>query len=205
MYKIYINERPLILVSSEDLNLIDNKIPNSLINHHSGNPKHLVNYLDMMEKGQHHGQVVLFNDNVKDLYNAFKKLYKPIRAAGGLVENEKGEHLWIFRRKKWDLPKGKIEKGEKKRAAAVREVMEETGISNVKIGDKICKTYHTYKSKKTRLLKITHWYKMTSLDQKLIPQKEEDIDSAEWIHQSKSNKYLPKSYVNIQEVFDHLK
>lgn len=205
MYKIYINERPLILVSSEDLKQIDNSIPNTLMNHHSGNPKHLVNYVDMMEKGQHHGQVVLFNDNVKVLYQAFKKLFKPVRAAGGLVQNPKGEHLWIYRRKNWDLPKGKIDSGEGKRAAAVREVMEETGISNIEIGDKICKTYHTYKSKKTRLLKITHWYKMTAPDQILVPQAEEDIELAEWIHHSKSEDYLPKSYVNIKELFNRLK
>ncbi len=204
MYKIYINERPLILVSSEDLKLIDHNVPNTLINHHSGNPKHLVNYVDMMEKGQHHGQIILFNEDVKFLYSAFKRLFKPIKAAGGLVKNNQEEYLWIYRRKKWDLPKGKIDRGEAKREAAVREVMEETGISDIEIGNKICKTYHTYKSNKARLLKITHWYHMKAPAQDLIPQLEEDIELAQWIPASKSDKYIPKSYLNIKEVFDNL-
>ena len=52
-----------------------------------------------------------------------------IEAAGGLVINRKGEYLFIYRNDKWDLPKGKLEKGERKRQGAVREVEEECGIT----------------------------------------------------------------------------
>ncbi|MGZ3822721.1 MAG: NUDIX domain-containing protein, partial [Mucilaginibacter sp.] len=67
-----------------------------------------------------------------------------IEAAGGMVENKKGEYLFIYRNDKWDLPKGKIEKGEGKREGAIREVEEECGIMVSGIGKRICKTYHTY-------------------------------------------------------------
>ena len=45
-------------------------------------------------------------------FKSFKKNYTYLKAAGGLVINEKNAFLGIFRRQKWDLPKGKVEKGE---------------------------------------------------------------------------------------------
>ena len=56
-----------------------------------------------------------------------------IKAGGGLVKNEKGEVLFMFRKGKWDLPKGKLDPGETMDACAVREVMEETGVSGLSI------------------------------------------------------------------------
>ena len=56
-----------------------------------------------------------------------------IEAAGGLVKNENGDYLFIYRNDKWDLPKGKIEKDEKTKVAAVREVEEECGIAVSKL------------------------------------------------------------------------
>ncbi|MCK7539615.1 MAG: NUDIX domain-containing protein [Marinilabiliales bacterium] len=69
-------------------------------------------------------------------YDLFS-LFNIVIAAGGFVRNEKDEILFIFRRGHWDLPKGKLnhKKGiiEKKKDAAVREVMEETGIEKIDI------------------------------------------------------------------------
>src|SRR3569833_145078 len=57
-----------------------------------------------------------------------------IEAAGGVVENDKGDLLFIYRNIKWDLPKGKLEIGEMKKVGAVREVEEECGIKVGSIG-----------------------------------------------------------------------
>ena len=95
--------------------------------------------------------------------------------------NTNKELLVIYRRGSWDLPKGKIDPGETKEEAAVREIQEETGLQTVELGKLICSTYHTYKDKKgNRILKLTHWFEMHTTEIALIPQAEEDIEVAEW-------------------------
>ncbi len=76
---------------------------------------------------------ILWDQDLEKLKKAFFKLFKPVTAAGGLVENEKGEVLLIFRRGKWDLPKGKLDPGETIEQCAVREVEEETGLKNIEL------------------------------------------------------------------------
>lgn len=105
-----------------------------------------------------------------------------IKAAGGIVSNEASKFLFIFRNGKWDLPKGKIEKGENSRVAAIREVQEECGISIDSSGDKICNTYHIYEINGVLVIKKTSWYWMRADKQeKLIPQLEEGITDARWL------------------------
>ncbi|MGF1926130.1 MAG: NUDIX domain-containing protein, partial [Bacteroidia bacterium] len=87
---------------------------------------------------------VLIGECPKSLFKGIKKRCMSIKAAGGLVENAKREYLFIFRNKKWDLPKGKVEKGEKIKVAAVREVEEECGVKIERRGKRLCKTYHVY-------------------------------------------------------------
>jgi len=118
--------------------------------------------------------------------NAFlKQIIKSvtlIKAAGGLVKNNKEKYLFIFRNGKWDLPKGKLEKGEKVREGAVREVEEECGITVSKCGAKILSTYHVYSFKGDLVLKKTWWYKMKYKGKgKLKPQLEEGITDVRWL------------------------
>ena len=123
----------------------------------------------MLEKNDRFDAIVIYDDDVKRLYKDFKSIYKTIKAAGGVVENEKGETLLIFRRDHWDLPKGKIEEVEKNKVAAVREVQEETGLHQVELNDFIGKTYHTYRDRKNRrVLKLTYWYKMQTSENQLL-------------------------------------
>jgi 8-oxo-dGTP pyrophosphatase MutT (NUDIX family) len=118
----------------------------------------------------------------KELFKALKNKLTVIKAAGGLVANAKGEFLFIFRNKKWDLPKGKVEKGEKLKITAVREVEEECGVKIEKREDLICQTYHIYELNGKVILKRTNWYKMfVKGSPKLIPQKEEGITTASWV------------------------
>lgn len=105
-----------------------------------------------------------------------------IKAAGGLVSNEENKYLFIFRNGKWDLPKGKLDKEESSRVAAIREVQEECGIMVDSSGDKICNTYHIYEINGARVLKKTSWYWMRADNQEnLIPQAEEGITDARWL------------------------
>ncbi len=117
-------------------------------------------------------------------YECFKREFILITAAGGLVLNDSGECLMIYRNGRWDLPKGHLEEGETLEVCAMREVEEETGVhitQEVKAQDKICYTEHIYKLHGKWELKRTHWYSMRSSDTTLPkPQTEEGIESVEW-------------------------
>ncbi len=131
-----------------------------------------------------------------------KKDYTIIKAAGGLVLKS-GEVLMIQRLKKWDLPKGKLDKGEKPKEAAVREVEEECNIK-VRLGKKICLTWHTYKQNGKRILKKTYWYKMYCVDDsKMKPQVEESIEATEWINEKELREAFYNTYPSIRDVFRH--
>ena len=134
-----------------------------------------------------------------------KKIFmaKKIIAAGGLVFNEKNELLMIFRRGKWDLPKGKLDEGEAIEDCAVREVKEETGLENVSIENFTGLTFHEYFDTHLNedVRKETHWYKMKAKGmQALIPQTEEDIEIIEWVDAKHIPGKLENSYVNIIEI-----
>jgi 8-oxo-dGTP pyrophosphatase MutT (NUDIX family) len=149
--------------------------------------------------------------SVKDFYlitpepkSVFRKLKKSvvlIKAAGGLVKNAKGDFLFIFRNKRWDLPKGKVEKGEKMKEAGLREVEEECGVKISSNNDKLCRTYHIYELGHKLVLKKTNWYDMTVKGTpKLIPQKEEGITKAEWLGKKEIGIVLKNTYPLILDV-----
>ena len=141
-------------------------------------------------------------DNYDEVIKDIKKDYTVIKAAGGLVLNE-GEVLMMWRLKKWDLPKGKLDKGEKPKKAAIREVEEECNIK-VKAGKKICHTWHTYKQNGERILKKTYWYRMYCIDDtQMRPQKEENIEEIKWMNEVELKEALYNSYASIRDVFRH--
>ena len=124
-----------------------------------------------------------------------------IDAAGGVVINSKGEYLFIFRNGKWDLPKGKLEKGEGKREGAVREVEEECGIMVSSIGARVCKTYHTYINRGEVVLKRTYWYQMGFKGAgKLKPQKEEGITAVKWFKKGHIEAIVNNTFPSIMDV-----
>lgn len=127
--------------------------------------------------------------------------FRIIKAAGGLIR-KKDKFLMIYRMKKWDLPKGKREKKEKYRETAVREVEEECNIT-VKIGPKICTTWHTYTMNKHAMLKKTRWYLMDVVDDsKMAPNKDEDIEETRWMNPKEVYHALADSYKSISYVFE---
>lgn len=144
---------------------------------------------------------LLLDADPRALFKKIKKSLTLIKAAGGLVKNAKGNYLFIFRNKKWDLPKGKVEKAEKMKEAARREVEEECGVKIYTNDEKLCKTYHVYTMGSKVVLKKTNWYSMTVKGEpKLIPQKEEGITKASWLSKTELAPVLDNTYPSIVQV-----
>jgi len=182
MYEIYINETPLILLQNDELVTESLDLTKNLLIRYNGKARSLMNPIDMLEKTQRLDSIIVYHHDLSQLKADFESLYKILEAGGGVVANEKGDILTMFRRNSWDLPKGKIDKGETKEAAAIREVQEETGLDVVELGDFLLETNHTYKNRKgKRVIKRTYWYKMTTKEMVLKPEIEEDIELCEWM------------------------
>ena len=138
----------------------------------------------------------------KNILREVKKMFKVIKAGGGVVKNDDGKILFIYRLKKWDLPKGKKEKGESIRECAKREVEEETKVK-VECYQKIISTWHTYTKNKKFILKKTSWFVMNSLDDsKMKPQKKEKIEKVEWMKDEAIKEILLNSYKTLNYVMN---
>ncbi|MEO8733260.1 MAG: NUDIX domain-containing protein, partial [Flavobacteriales bacterium] len=123
-----------------------------------------------------------FGDDVEQVWDWFRAGYRFVQAAGGAVTDVNGRLLAIHRLGRWDLPKGKVERGESIEAAAVREVQEECGISRIELTKFLCSSWHTYERKGLQHLKRTDWFLMRADgNEALKPQIEEEIDTVEWI------------------------
>jgi 8-oxo-dGTP pyrophosphatase MutT (NUDIX family) len=137
-------------------------------------------------------------------FEAFRKQFRNIEAAGGLVARTTGhdlEYLLIFRLGKWDLPKGKMDRGEMPRQTAVREIEEECGIGKLTITGELPVTWHMYQLRNEWVIKKTYWYTMTTTDRgKLVPAGDEGIEKAEWMDSKSVMKLLPAAYASIADL-----
>ena len=134
-------------------------------------------------------------------FRLFSSFYQIIEAAGGIVRHPSGKFLFIKRFGKWDLPKGKIEKGETPDMAALREVREECGIGGLQIISSLPATYHTYKLEGNRIMKKTWWFAMSTTDELITrPQTEEGITEATWLVPSRFDMVLENTYRSIAEL-----
>ena len=162
----------------------------------------LINQLHLKKNLQFSSLYILVKDT-KEYKAKICSLYSVVEAAGGVVVNQEKHVLWIYRLGKWDLPKGKLEKSEKFKKAAIREVEEECNVK-AELGKKLCTTYHTYTHKNQRILKKTKWYSMSSNSRMpLIPQIEEGIEKVEWLSKSEMNKALMNTYSSIRYVIQN--
>ncbi|CAN5523129.1 NUDIX domain-containing protein [soil metagenome] len=156
-----------------------------------------------LEESDSHPGFIYLSSNPNGTWQLFNSYCTLIEASGGLVMNEKNEYLVIFRKGKYDLPKGKMEYDESPEQAGIREVEEECGITDLEIISTLEKTFHTYTLKKKRILKKTNWYLMRTTSQELIPQTEEDIEKAEWLtHQQIKDIALKNTYASIEELIE---
>jgi 8-oxo-dGTP pyrophosphatase MutT (NUDIX family) len=198
--KVYFNDKPLYLadaVSPDIEPLVHHDDTVYMDEFSSPGIKTMIH--EMKQEKVHAG--IFVHEDLEALRKAFFKKFQIIPAAGGLVVNESGQWLFIYRRGKWDLPKGKLDKRESAEKAAVREVEEETGLHDVKLRHKIVDTYHTYDESGHHILKETAWYLMqVSGEQNLVPQTEEQITALEWADPNNLKKYLSNTYHAIEDV-----
>lgn len=193
MYKVFVNESPLILTNEQPDNTMGNvfALEDNAINYAiTSLSKKLLDSAYIFEPGD-------------DILEKFASKIPMVVAAGGLVKNKKGKVLFIFREGKWDLPKGKLDKGESMEAAAIREVEEETGVNGLRVERYLQTTYHIFKRNGRYKLKKVYWFEMlTAYNGELVAQAEEGITKVKWKGPKKTQKALKNSYRNIRILFE---
>jgi 8-oxo-dGTP pyrophosphatase MutT (NUDIX family) len=200
--KIYFDNKPLFLCDEVDADLQpyihhDDAIFIDELNLHT--VKSMIH--EMQESSVHAG--VFFHPDLNELKQSFLKKFTLIKAAGGFVLNENEQVLMMFRRGKWDLPKGKLDKNESAEQAAIRETEEETGLKNITLIAPLVTTYHTYHEGTRYVLKESQWFRMkVNGEQKLIPQTSEQITKLEWVGKDALNEYRKNAFPSVIDVLD---
>ena len=200
--KIYFNEKTVYLCDDLDTELKEIlHHPDAIFMDEFSAPA-IKSLLHEIDKPEFHAGVLLHTD-LKELKKAFFKYFTEIETAGGIVQNEDNELLFIYRLDKWDLPKGKVEEGEDLESCAIREVEEETGVTNLTIKTKIGNTYHTYNAFGKHFIKTTHWYHIgCSYKQNLVPQTEENISDLKWITKNAIPELMKNTYPSIKDILN---
>lgn len=189
MYKVFINDTPIILTSRR---IEDDEHEVFLLKEVD------INYIIERVQKNNLKKACLYHKNEEKLIKILKKKMDYMIAAGGMVINKEGKFLFIYRNKKWDLPKGRKEKNETVEEAAIREIEEETGVKGLQIDHFLDKTYHVFKRNGNYMLKITHWFVLrTDYDGKTIPEVKEGIEAAVWLSADEAKEKLSNCYANI--------
>ncbi len=197
--KIYINNKPLYIVTEITENLYETDLQMKGLNSET-----LSFVQEHLEIYPTHSALIL-TDMEQDVFSELAKHFEIVTAAGGVVQNNKGEILLIFRNGKWDLPKGKLDEEETIEQCAVREVREETGLSDINLRDKLITTYHVYKLNDKNILKPSHWFKMqTNNTANMQPQTEEGIEELKWVNKEGLKNYYNNTFPAIVDVLQLL-
>ena len=198
MYKVFYNQKPLFFTT----NLTNNSDETPLLFIKYASALVIVNAL----RNKNTKAVYLYHPKEEKLEKHFLKHFPVIEAAGGLVEHTDGRYLFIYRNDKWDLPKGKIEKNEVIIDAAIREVIEETGVGDLMATKPLNTTYHVFNTKGKFKLKKTYWFLMKSnYDGPLVPQEEENIQAAVWRSKTDFPLLMKNAYENIKILLEEIK
>lgn len=193
MYKVFVKDVAIIVTSNRDA------FPDYEV--FSLKDADLLKIIKKIEKGKLE-KVLLYSKSERKLLKRLHKKLPLVKAGGGLVINGENNYLFIHRNGKWDLPKGKSNRFERIKKTAKREVEEETGVQNIRIIEKLGRTYHVFNRKSNLKLKLTHWYLMeTDYTGALTPQLDEGIDKAVWLDKEHAQAALKSSYSNIKELF----
>ncbi|MCD0477638.1 NUDIX domain-containing protein [Chryseobacterium sp. LC2016-29] len=195
MYKVFVNEKKL-LISKNPENL------EKVLNYESFTTLEIA--LDLLQNTST-SELNVYGEKIDEIWGEFKKLFRIIEAAGGIVNKPNGDILFIRRLGKWDLPKGKMEKGESREESAVREIEEETNLQNVELKDFINTTYHIYIERNgDRVLKHTHWFEMFfDGEDTSKPQLEEGITEVAWKNTTQIEKEVfPNTFQNIKLIIN---
>ena len=193
MYKVFVNDCPIILTDDKKISTKYKRLIFENVD--------VLGIVKQMLNLELAGICMVCSD-LELCWNVFKNNFKIQKAAGGKVFNSKKEILFIYRFNKWDLPKGKLEKGESIEQCAIREVEEECGISNLMIENELETTYHIFERKGKTIFKITYWFLMTTnYIGTLTPQIEEGIEEVVFKNQQSTEQALDNSYANIKLLF----
>lgn len=199
MYKIFINEYPLVISADEQDFFLGANF--RMVGDTTADILGAIETLERSDKIIGNFGLIIMTEDADATFKRFSKLYQPVAAAGGLVFNERDELLLILRQGKWDLPKGKVDKGETVEEAAIREVQEECGIEKLELLEPIMRMYHTYYLDQKRVLKTTHWFKMQALQySKMLPQLEENITDLRWLDPKNLDIEALDTYNSIREL-----
>ncbi len=195
--KIFFTDKTLILTDTPTATEGAIRIPSSELSR--------VNVLKIFETAD---TIEVCDIAIEAVAERFFAEFKCVEAAGGVVGNERGESLMIYRNNRWDLPKGHVDNGESDEVCAVREIAEETGVEGAKIVRFLCNTLHAYGVYGVWELKRTAWFELQvdsadNIDTK--PQTEEGILCAKWCGEAEVERNLRQTYPTIQDVFATLK
>lgn len=189
MYKVFVNEMPLILT--------DNPAFSGQDSPRAEGSEQILKLIDRLYRGKMDCGVLY--GKPEELLLQLKKTVRVVQAAGGLVQNTQDKLLFIQRNGIWDLPKGKLESDESIEECAYREVLEETGVEDLHMGEFYRRTYHIFRRGGEYRLKEVFWYHMYSnFDGPFVPQEKEGITKVRWMGLKKQQKIVKKTYQNIR-------
>jgi ADP-ribose pyrophosphatase YjhB (NUDIX family) len=201
-YRVFLNDKVITIYE-------DDKIPEN------GSNCMAIDYTDTPSLANAYGRFcqdaeclslnINANGKFTEACSAFNSMFKRIEAAGGIVRNRIREYLFIKRLGVWDLPKGKLHKKEPVEKGALREVREETGLKGLLITKDLPSTFHIYKNKKgIEVLKETYWFEMKChIDQKPVPQAEENITEVKWFSFNDLNIPMQHTYASLHDLLEN--
>ena len=197
MYKVFFNQKPIFLTTE----LVPQTVRTPVLFIKFSSPENIVKAL----KSKQTDCLYLYHHKEDKLWMHFLRHFPIVEAAGGLVRHDDGRFLFIYRNDKWDLPKGRIEKNEPIRLAAVREVEEETGVDGLEIVKPLIETFHVFNRNGRYKLKKTFWFEMkTASTSTLTPQLDEGIEQAVWVFEKEIPLKFENAYENIKQVYGSL-
>jgi ADP-ribose pyrophosphatase YjhB (NUDIX family) len=200
-YTVFLNERTVLIC--QDITVSENR-PDEMAMDFTNEASLIKAYKQFYEHTDCVNLKIKTRNNFAEACEIFNKLFTRIEAAGGIVRNQEEEYLFIKRLGVWDLPKGKLHKKENIQDGALREVTEETGLTNLEIKKQLPSTYHIYTDRKgNEVLKETYWFEMLCKeDQTLVPQLEEDITEVKWFNAGELNIPIQDTYASLRQLLE---
>jgi ADP-ribose pyrophosphatase YjhB (NUDIX family) len=197
MYKVFVNNKPVFLTGgTKEIKILEKTTIIRLYD-----DTNLQEIIDNYQYDESAECLYIVTEHPERTWSRFRNMYRIVVSAGGIVKNSEGKFLFIMRKGKWDLPKGKVEEGEIIEDAAKREIAEECGITQLTISRKLLPTFHTYNAGKLRILKETNWYEFSyDKNETPKPQSEEYITEVRWFDFSEINTVLNNTYTSIAEL-----
>jgi len=200
MYKVFFNER-LVLLTDDFLRNFQLRYG---LFYKYRNIEDLKELIAFYWKLKRIDTLFIFHHDIEELRERFRSCFEQVYAAGGLVRNNEGKYLIMKRRERWDLPKGKVNRGETFEQAALREVTEECGLHELEIINPLLSTYHSYFIDERTILKRTSWFEMLYRgNAEPVPQEDEDITEIRWLSRDDLSRITGNTYLAVMDVLKY--